>query len=245
MRGSTRLAAAIAIAAPCALATGIALMAQASGALSPPGTPSAICAGTAGTATAGNANLTTAQVADARIIYDVATSLNLPPQAAVIAIATSMQESRLLNLPAGTADSLGLFQQRPSLGWGTPAQIMNPVYAATAFYNALVKVPGWQSLPLTVAAQDVQHSQYPGAYAAGSPSPRTLLATSPAAAHPAPPTAAAYPPPGPPGSPADLRSRPALPCPSRSRSAMRSPSSASPTSGAAPARPATTAPAWS
>jgi hypothetical protein len=76
-----------------------------------------------------------------------------------------MQESRLINLPYGTADSLGLFQQRPSQGWGAPAQIMNPVYAATAFYQRLVQVPGWQSLPLTVAAQDVQRSADPGAYA--------------------------------------------------------------------------------
>jgi cell wall-associated NlpC family hydrolase len=147
---------------------GIALIAGASGALTPPSAQaSGLCAAPpveAGTSIAGQ-SLGTAQVANARVIYDVAVSMGLPSQAAIIAIATAMQESRLQNLPYGTSDSLGLFQQRPSQGWGTPAQIMQPAYAARAFYNALVQVPGWQSLPLTVAAQDVQHSAYPGAYA--------------------------------------------------------------------------------
>jgi NlpC/P60 family len=84
--------------------------------------------------------------------------MRLPPRAAVIAEATAMQESGLVNRPDGTSDSLGRFQQRPSQGWGTPAQIMQPVYAATRFYQALAGVPGWQSLPLTVAARAVQGS---------------------------------------------------------------------------------------
>jgi cell wall-associated NlpC family hydrolase len=151
--------------APFALAAGVAVAAEASGALSPPATtPLTNCVSTTGSP-ADIAALSASQKGNARIIYDVTVGLGLPQQAAIIAIATAMQESRLQNLPYGDADSLGLFQQRPSQGWGTPAQIMNPVYAATAFYNALVRVPGWQGLPLTVAAQDVQHSGYPGAYA--------------------------------------------------------------------------------
>jgi cell wall-associated NlpC family hydrolase len=113
--------------------------------------------------------LSPTQVGNARIIYDVGVSLELPQRAEIIAIATAMQESKLTDLPYGTSDSLGLFQQRPSQGWGSPAQIMQPVYAATKFYDALVQVPGWQSLPLTVAAQAVQHSAYPGAYAQWEP----------------------------------------------------------------------------
>ena len=114
---------------------------------------------------------------DAQVIYDVSATLDLPQQAAVIAEATAMQESGLINLPYGTSDSLGLFQQRPSQGWGTPAEIMQPVYASTKFYDALVQVPGWQSLPLTVAAQAVQGSAHPGAYAKWQPLADALVAT--------------------------------------------------------------------
>jgi hypothetical protein len=83
----------------------------------------------------------------------------------VIALATAIQESGLRNLPYGDRDSLGVFQQRSSQGWGTPAQILDPTYAASRFYRALLAVPGWQSLPLTVAANAVQRSAYPRAYA--------------------------------------------------------------------------------
>jgi hypothetical protein len=113
--------------------------------------------------------LTPAQLGNARLIYDVGVGMGLPQGATVIAIATAMQESKLENIPYGTADSLGLFQQRPSQGWGSPRQIMQPDYAARAFYADLARVPGWQTLPLTVAAQDVQHSAYPDAYAQWQP----------------------------------------------------------------------------
>ncbi len=103
--------------------------------------------------------------------------LELPQQAAVIAEATAMQESSLINLAHGTSDSLGLFQQRPSQGWGTPAQIMQPVYASTRFYEALVQVPGWQSLPLTVAAQAVQGSATPAPTRKWQPLADALVAT--------------------------------------------------------------------
>jgi hypothetical protein len=154
------------LAAPFLLAAGVALAAEGSGVVSgssPAGPPLTNCNGALASTSADG--LASSQITDAQIIYSVSVSLNLPQQAAIIAIATAMQESRLENIDYGTSDSLGLFRQRPSQGWGRPAQVMNPVYAATAFYDALVKVPGWQDLPLTVAAQDVQYSDYPDAYA--------------------------------------------------------------------------------
>lgn len=105
------------------------------------------------------------QADNASIIYNVGASRGLPPKAMAIAIATSMQEATLHNLGSGDRDSVGLFQQRPSQGWGTIAQIMDPKYAAGKFYDALVKVPNWQAIPLTQAAQAVQRSAFPFAYA--------------------------------------------------------------------------------
>jgi hypothetical protein len=109
------------------------------------------------------------QVKNAEAIVAAGQQLNLPPRAYVIAVATSLQETKLNNYgDLGTTndhDSLGLFQQRPSSGWGTPQEIVNPTYAATAFYQSLVQVPGWQSIPLTDAAQAVQVSAYGDRYA--------------------------------------------------------------------------------
>ena len=105
------------------------------------------------------------QMDNAGTITAVTVARNLPEQAATIALATAMQESKLENLSGGDLDSIGLFQQRPSEGWGTPAQIADPVYATDRFLDRLVAVPGYAELPLTVAAQDVQHSGYPDAYA--------------------------------------------------------------------------------
>ncbi|MBS2966639.1 hypothetical protein KGA66_26620 [Actinocrinis puniceicyclus] len=105
------------------------------------------------------------QLANATTIYQVSVTLGLPIYAAQIATATALQESDLYDLDQGDRDSLGLFQQRPSQGWGTPQQIMDPVYASTKFYEALIKVPDWQTMPLWQAAQAVQRSAYPGAYA--------------------------------------------------------------------------------
>lgn len=104
------------------------------------------------------------QAANAAVIARVAYADGLPAQAVVIALATALQESTLRNLPYGDRDSLGLFQQRPSQGWGTPAQILNPSYATQAFYSHLVRVPNWWSIPLWKAAQAVQNSGYPMAY---------------------------------------------------------------------------------
>jgi hypothetical protein len=125
----------------------------------------------------GYGTFTTDQIANATTIYQVSVQLGLPPYAAVVAIATALQESSLENLDYGDRDSLGLFQQRPSQGWGTPAEILDPVYASTKFYQALGKVPNWESIPLTQAAQAVQRSAYPTAYAKFSTTAQYLVAT--------------------------------------------------------------------
>jgi hypothetical protein len=109
-------------------------------------------------------SLDTDQAAIASVIAGVAARRHLPVQAVTIAMATAMQESNLEDLNYGDRDSLGVFQQRPSQGWGTPAEIMNPVYATTRFYEALVQVPKYAKIPLDVAAQDVQHSADGSAY---------------------------------------------------------------------------------
>ncbi|WP_443071983.1 heavy metal transporter [Streptomyces sp. NBC_01477] len=109
--------------------------------------------------------LTQSQAANAATIAAVATARGLPERAVTIALATALQESRLDNLDHGDRDSLGLFQQRPSQGWGTAQQILDPVYSTNSFYDSLVKIDGYSRLPLTVAAQKVQKSGYPQAYA--------------------------------------------------------------------------------
>jgi len=104
------------------------------------------------------------QASDAAIIAGVAAREHLPRQALVIAYATALQESKLENLSYGDLDSVGVFQQRPSEGWGSATQLQDPVYASTAFFRALVKVPGYTRLPVYQAAQDVQHSADGSAY---------------------------------------------------------------------------------
>ncbi|MEU7799307.1 hypothetical protein AB0J14_18355 [Micromonospora arborensis] len=110
-----------------------------------------------------------AQLANARAIVDAAKKTGVGDRGAVVGVATSLQESKLYNLGHLGAyndhDSQGLFQQRPSSGWGTPDQVTDPEYAATAFFTALKNVDGWQNLPLTAAAQTVQVSAFPYAYA--------------------------------------------------------------------------------
>jgi len=125
------------------------------------------------------ASLSEEQVRNAAIIIKVGAEMNVPPRGWVIAVATALQESRLRNLghlgPDNDHDSLGLFQQRPSQGWGTPEQIMDPEYASRKFYEKLLAVPGWQKLPLTEAAQAVQRSAYPDAYAKHEPLAATVV----------------------------------------------------------------------
>jgi hypothetical protein len=116
------------------------------------------------------------QAVNAATITAVGTARGLPERAVTIALATALQESALRNIEHGDRDSLGLFQQRPSQGWGTPRQIMDPTYAAAKFYDHLAEVPGYTRLPLTVAAQRVQRSGFPQAYAKHEPDAALLAA---------------------------------------------------------------------
>ena len=117
------------------------------------------------------------QAQNAAIIAAVAHAKGLPDHAVTIALATALQESELVNLPYGDRDSVGLFQQRPSQGWGTQTQLLDPVYATGAFYAALVKVPGWGSMAVTQAAQAVQQSADGSAYAQWEDEARSLAVT--------------------------------------------------------------------
>ncbi|MFE3645913.1 C40 family peptidase [Streptomyces sp. NPDC059169] len=109
------------------------------------------------------------QIPHAQTIVATGISLDVPKRGQIVALATAMQESRLRNLSYGDRDSLGLFQQRPSQGWGTADQIRDPVYASERFYKELMKVKGWQQMTVTQAAQAVQKSGYPDAYAQWEP----------------------------------------------------------------------------
>ena len=100
--------------------------------------------------------------------------LGLPDHAVTVALAAALQESELQNLAGGDRDSSGLFQQRPSQGWGTPAEIQTPRLAAQSFYTHLTKVEGWQTMSVTDAAQAVQRSAAPGAYGAWEAEARVL-----------------------------------------------------------------------
>jgi hypothetical protein len=104
------------------------------------------------------------QAANAATIAQVAWDRGLPDRAVVIALATAQQESGLRNIDYGDRDSLGLFQQRPSQGWGSEAQVQDPEYAAGKFLDRLVQVPNWQTGRLTEVAQTVQRSGFPEAY---------------------------------------------------------------------------------
>jgi hypothetical protein len=126
------------------------------------------------------AGLDRAQMANAAAIVAVGKGRRLPRRALVIAIATALQESDLRNVASPAVpesleyphqgeevdhDSVGVFQQRPSQGWGTVAQLMDPGYSAGLFFDRLVLVPDWADLSLTAAAQAVQRSAFPDAYA--------------------------------------------------------------------------------
>ena len=131
--------------------------------------------------------LTPEQLTNAATIAGVARERGLPDRAVVIALATAQQESRLRNLSYGDRDSLGLFQQRPSQGWGTEAQVQDPVHASGTFYDHLVQVPGWDTGRLTDVAQAVQRSGLPEAYQQWEPMATELTAAL--AAEPAAPAA--------------------------------------------------------
>jgi hypothetical protein len=104
------------------------------------------------------------QMANAATIAAVGVRRNVPARGVVVALATALQESKLENLGGGDRDSVGLFQQRPSQGWGTAEQLQDVRFAADRFYAALQKVRGWEKLRVTEAAQAVQRSAFPEAY---------------------------------------------------------------------------------
>jgi hypothetical protein len=124
--------------------------------------PSPYCEATSGKTTF---SVEPEQMGNVALISSIALRRKLPTRAAWIALATARQESKYRNITYGDRDSLGLFQQRPSQDWGTAAEVQNPVYATNAFYDALVKIKGYEQLELTIAAQRVQRSAFPDAYA--------------------------------------------------------------------------------
>lgn len=130
--------------------------------------------------------LTREMAANARTIVSIGRSLGVPEYGLVVALAAAAQESGLRNLTYGDRDSVGLFQQRPSTGWGTPTQILEPAYAARLFFGGpknpnaartrgLLDIPGWQAKSVTDAAQAVQLSGFPTAYAKWEVSARSWL----------------------------------------------------------------------
>jgi hypothetical protein len=115
------------------------------------------------------------QVANARLIIQIGQDRRVPAEGQVIAVATAIQESSLRNLKGGDRDSIGLFQQRPSQGWGTPKQLSDPAYQTNKFYDKLLRTAGWQQMRKTEAAQAVQISAYPEAYAKRVPAATGLV----------------------------------------------------------------------
>lgn len=135
------------------------------------------CAAAAdGSATGTSTDLTVEQADNAATIAGVGISQGMPDHAVTVALATALQESGLRNLTGGDRDSAGLFQQRPSQGWGTYAQVTDPVHAATAFYDKLRSEPDWPTLSVTQAAQLVQRSATPEAYARWEARARSMAA---------------------------------------------------------------------
>lgn len=110
-------------------------------------------------------HLTAEQTFNAAVIAAVGLREGMDDQAVTVAIATAFQESQLANIDYGDRDSLGLFQQRPSVGWGTEEEILDPVYASFKFYEKLRRIDGWKDMAVTEAAQAVQISAHPDLYA--------------------------------------------------------------------------------
>ncbi len=129
------------------------------------------CSATVGDQTA---RISPEQAVNAATIAAVAEQRGLPARAVTIALTAAYQESELYNLDYGDRDSLGLFQQRPSQGWGTAEQIMDPAYASDRFYDALLRIEEYRDLKIAIAAQRVQRSAYPDAYAEHEANARVL-----------------------------------------------------------------------
>lgn len=180
-----------AVLSPVLLAFGIAVSATGAGALNPAANIAGCLPELDPAAPVSQAikDLTPQALGHAKTIYDVSVQLALPPRAAVIALATALQESYLKNMANSNVprslliphegvgadhDSVGLFQQRPlppdgEGGWGTVEELMTPRVSAAKFYSALKRIPGWQQMPVTEAAQRVQISAFPDAYAKHEP----------------------------------------------------------------------------
>ncbi len=171
---SIKTTAVAAISAPLLVVAALATLAAA---IAAPNDTAPVCALVPGATTGQITGLSATQLANARVITQVGVNMSVPPPGEAIALATALQESDLQNLNYGDRDSLGLFQQRPSQGWGSPAQILDPAYASRQFYAHLLQVPGWRSMPTTQAAQAVQRSAFPDAYAKWDSEARTLAAT--------------------------------------------------------------------
>ncbi|MCL2471241.1 MAG: hypothetical protein FWF25_05815 [Propionibacteriaceae bacterium] len=120
------------------------------------------------------ADLTQEQARNASIIAGIAAQRGLAPRAVSIALTTAFQESGIRNLDYGDLDSLGMFQQRPSQGWGTAQQVMDPYYSTGKFFDVMVTVDGWQSADIGAIAQSVQRSGFPDAYDQHVPQARVL-----------------------------------------------------------------------
>ncbi len=117
------------------------------------------------------------QARNAAIIAGMSIKRGLKPRAASIALATAYQESDIRNLDYGHADSIGLFQQRPSKGWGTIEQIMDPWYSTRSFYRVMERIKNWQTRDINDVAQAVQRSAYPDAYRKHVDRARTLASS--------------------------------------------------------------------
>ncbi len=113
----------------------------------------------------GFSNLSAEQKQNAQTIINVGKQMGASNRDIQVALMTAMQESGLRNLNGGDRDSAGLFQQRPSCGWGSKEQVTNPQYAATQFFSHLMRIPNRDSMSLTQEAQAVQRSAFPDAYA--------------------------------------------------------------------------------
>ncbi len=127
-----------------------------------------------------NGNTTTIdpeQARNAAIIAGMSIKRGLAPRAASIALATAYQESGIRNLDYGHSDSIGLFQQRPSKGWGTIEEIMDPWYSTREFYRAMERVKNWRTRDINDVAQAVQRSAYPDAYRQHEQNARTLASS--------------------------------------------------------------------
>ncbi|MBG0740356.1 hypothetical protein IV500_13295 [Paeniglutamicibacter antarcticus] len=147
--------------------------------------PAPLSVGCTASSAGGSYPLAVDQTQNAALITAISVRRGLPARAASIGLAVALQESKLRNITHGDLDSLGLFQQRPSQDWGTAEEILDPVYSTNAFFNVLVTVRGYETLPITEAAQKVQRSAYPEAYAQREPQGRAfasaLTGLSPAA----------------------------------------------------------------